>query len=67
MQKEINNIPGELAIMAYFDLPPCKKVGEIKDLILNAIISGELQQDDEEGAMLEYAKKKMEIINENER
>lgn len=63
MQKEINNIPGELAIMAYFDLPPCKKVGEIKDLILNAIISGELKQDEDEEVMLEYVKKKMENVN----
>ena len=49
-----------LAVMEYFDLPPCKRVGEIKDLILNAIISGELKQDDEEEVMLEYAKKKLE-------
>lgn len=50
-----------LAVMAYFDLPPCKKVGEIKDLILNAIILGELKIDDSEEVMLEYAKKKITI------
>lgn len=47
-----------LDIMSYFDLPPCKKVGEIKDLILNAIINGDLKQDDSEEEMLGYAKRK---------
>ncbi len=53
-----------VAIMAYFNLPQCKKVGEIKDFILEAIVSGELKIGDDEDTMLRYANKKMEIINE---
>lgn len=52
-----------LAIMAYFELPACKQVGAIKDLILEAIINGDLKQDDSEETMLGYVKNKMEMKN----
>jgi hypothetical protein len=48
-------------IMKYFNLPACRKVGEIKDLILNAIIAGDLKMGDNEETMLGYAKNKMEM------
>ncbi len=50
-------------IMQHFNLPACKQVGIIKDLILEGIISGDLRQDDSEEVMLEYAKTKMEMKN----
>lgn len=52
-----------LVIMKYFNLSQCRTVGEIKDLILEAIINGELKQDDNEETMLRYAKNKMEMSN----
>lgn len=51
------------AIMEHFDLPPCKKVAEIKALILEAIISGELSMGGDELYYLGYAGLKMEMKN----
>jgi len=59
--KELKCPISGLVIMEFFDLPACKKVGEIKELILNAIINGELKIEDSEEVILEYAKRKMEI------
>ena len=48
------------AIMKHFDLPPCKKVAEIKALILEAIISGELSMGLEEDVMLRFVERKID-------
>jgi len=52
-----------LTIMQHFNLPACRTVGEIKDLILEAIINGVLKINDSEEIMLEYAKNKFNECN----
>lgn len=54
--KEIISPLNGLEIMQEFNLKPSKEVGDIKDLLINALIEGKIKQDEEKQVYIDYVK-----------
>lgn len=59
--KEVKSPLNGNAIMKYFNLDQVKQVGEIKEMVLNAVINGELKLGESEDVYLKWVEQKMEM------
>lgn len=49
-------------IMFLFNLPPCRKIKEIKDLLINALIEGKLNLNEDKQAYINYIKNNYGVV-----